>query len=166
MVGKLLLQGVNLIREANASLCYAWLRLEKAGMAWDVRGVNTALPEGRGCVARLVAHVWSLWCGVPRHGARKRGRRDAARFLVKSVGEAGMPCAGGQHMPLVSETSQTPRARWVCAVLASCTLSRVICLGLMNGKKPGLSCYADQDAGILKSRTNPLSAFGKSATGI
>lgn len=52
MAGKLLLQGVNFIRESIASFCCTRLRLQKAGMAWDVRGVNTALPEGRGHVAR------------------------------------------------------------------------------------------------------------------
>lgn len=117
-----------------------------------------------------VPHVWSSWCGVPRHCARKGGcthtHRCSGKPGTQRVGEAGMPCAGGQHMPPVSDASQSLRARWICTVLASCTLSRVVCLGLMNGKKPGLSCYADQDAGILKSRTNPLSAFGKSATGI
>lgn len=171
VAGKLLLQGVNFIREAIVSLFCAWLRLQKAGMAWDVQGVNTALPEGRDCVARpfprATCVVLMVWC------AQALCREERVHTCTQvwgeawqCVGEAGMPCAGGQHMPLVSDASQTPRARWICSVLAGCTLSRVICLGLMNGKKPGLSCYADQDAGTLKSRTNPLNAFGKSATGI
>lgn len=57
MAGKLLLQGVNFIREAIASLCWVWLRLQKVGMVWDVRRVNTALPEGRGCVAFSTCHM-------------------------------------------------------------------------------------------------------------
>lgn len=95
-----------------------------------------------------------------------QGVHTCTQVLGEAWREAGLPCAGVQHSAAASDAPQTPRAGWICAVLAGCALSRVICLGLMNGKKPGLSCYADQDAGALKSRTNPLSGFGKSAAGI
>lgn len=41
-----------------------------------------------------------------------------------------------------------PAPRWIRSVLANRTPSRVACLGLVNGEKPGLSCCsADQRAG-------------------
>lgn len=93
MAGKLLLQGINFIREAIASLCCAGLRLRKAGMAWDVRGVNTALPEGRGCVARpfpcATRVVPVVWC------AQALCREERVHTRTQVWGEVWHAARGG-----------------------------------------------------------------------
>lgn len=136
VAGKLLLQGVNFIREAIGSLCCTWLRLQKAGMAWDVRGVNTGLPESRGCVARpfprATCVVLMVWCaqalcteekvhtctqvlGEVWHAARGGGWDAVCRWPAHASGVRHIPdptcsldmlCAGKLHA-LTSHLSGT-----------------------------------------------------------
>lgn len=109
--------GCKLCEGSNCKFALHLVETTEIGVAWDAWGVYTALPEGRGSAARSLPratgslYTWSSWSGVAGHRGWARGCACARRCSMKSstqrVGVVEIPCTGGQHMPPMSDTSQT-----------------------------------------------------------
>lgn len=73
--------GCKLCEGSNCKFALHLVETTEIGVAWDVWGVYTALPEGRGSAARSSPcatgslYAWSSWSGVVGHRGWARGVR-------------------------------------------------------------------------------------------